>query len=284
METVTDIRAMQAHSLAARRAGRRIAFVPTMGYLHAGHASLLAEGRHQGDLLVLSIFVNPTQFGVGEDLATYPRDFSRDSEIARAAGVDIIFAPDAAQVYPAGFATHVAVEGLTETLCGRNRPGHFRGVTTVVSKLFNIVQPDVAFFGCKDFQQLAVIRRMTDDLNLPVEIVGLPIVREPDGLALSSRNVYLSADERRQALSLIDAIHEACRMARGGERESARILAAVRRRIEREPAARIDYVQICDAVTLADSETVTPTAVLLLAVRIGTTRLIDNSFLLQQGT
>jgi pantoate--beta-alanine ligase len=284
METVADIQIMQQRSRQAKRDGRRIAFVPTMGYLHEGHASLLREGRKQGDLLILSIFVNPTQFGAGEDLEKYPRDFARDSEIARAAGVDVIFAPEAVQMYPAGFATQVEVQGLTDTLCGRSRPGHFCGVTTVVGKLFNIVQPDVAFFGCKDFQQLAVIRRMTADLNIPVEIVGMPIVREADGLAMSSRNVYLSVDERQQALSLVNAIRQASALVHSGERQAGRVIEAVRQRIEREPTARIDYVQICHAETLTDIETIVPEAVLLLAVRIGTTRLIDNSFLLQQGT
>ena len=283
METITDIFIMQQRSRQACAEGKRIAFVPTMGYLHAGHASLLREGRRRGDLLVLSIFVNPTQFGAGEDLEKYPRDFDRDSEIARAAGVDIVFTPDAAQIYPAGFATYVDVERLTDTLCGCSRPGHFRGVTTVVSKLFNIVQPDIAFFGRKDFQQLAVIRRMTTDLNMPVEIVGMPIVREADGLAMSSRNVYLAADERRQALALSDALSEARALVESGEREAVRVIETVRRRLEREPVARIDYVQICHAETLADLTTITPEAVLLLAVRIGSTRLIDNGYLLQQG-
>lgn len=284
METIVDVETMQQRSRQAKREGRRIAFVPTMGYLHEGHASLLREGRDRGDLLVLSIFVNPTQFGAGEDLDKYPRDLKRDSAIARAAGVDIVFAPEAEQVYPPGFATYVDVEGLTNTLCGRSRPGHFRGVTTVVGKLFNMVQPDIAYFGRKDFQQLAVIRRMTADLNLPVEIVGMPIVREADGLAMSSRNVYLSAAERSQSLSLIDAIRQATALVQKGERQAGRVIEAVRQRIEREPAARIDYVQICEAATLADIETITPEAVLLLAVRFGTTRLIDNSFLMQEGT
>ncbi|MFA5517117.1 MAG: pantoate--beta-alanine ligase [Desulfuromonadales bacterium] len=281
METISDIRMMQRRSMQAHRTGQRIAFVPTMGYLHEGHASLLREGRKRGDLLVLSIFVNPTQFGVGEDLDTYPRNFARDTEIAAAAGVDIIFAPEAKAIYPVDFATFVEVEGLTDTLCGKSRPGHFRGVTTVVCKLFNIVRPDIALFGRKDFQQLAVIRRMTEDLNLPVEIVGMPIVREPDGLAMSSRNVYLAVDERRQALALIDAIGAARGMVEKGERQATPVIEAVRRRIEREPAARIDYVQICDAATLADLATITSEAVLLLAVRVGATRLIDNAFLLQ---
>lgn len=282
METITNIETMQERCSAARREGRRIAFVPTMGYLHEGHLSLLREGRRRGDLLVLSIFVNPTQFGQGEDLEAYPRDLSRDSDLARSAGVDLLFAPEARDVYPAGYATYVQVEGLTDTLCGRSRPGHFRGVTTVVCKLFNIVQPQVALFGRKDFQQLAVIRQMTRDLNLPVEVVGMPIVREPDGLAMSSRNVYLSTDERRQALALIDAIRLAVKRVGEGERDAGALIEAVRQRIEREPDASTDYIQICHADTLEDVETVDFESVLLLAVRIGQTRLIDNHDVFQE--
>jgi pantoate--beta-alanine ligase len=282
METITEVKTMQERCAAARREGRRIAFVPTMGYLHEGHLSLLREGRRRGDLLVLSIFVNPTQFGQGEDLDSYPRNLTGDSEMARSAGVDLIFAPEASDVYPAGYATYVQVEGLTETLCGRSRPGHFQGVTTVVCKLFNIVQPHVALFGTKDFQQLAVIRRMTRDLNLPVEIVGMPIVREPDGLAMSSRNVYLSAAERQQALALIDAIRLAVKRVGERERRAEALIDSVRQRIEREPDAAIDYVQICHAETLEDMETIDSDSVLLLAVRIGGTRLIDNHYLFQE--
>ncbi len=280
MKTIADIQTMQKLCLAARRQGKTIAFIPTMGYLHAGHCSLLEAGRNRGDLLVLSIFVNPTQFGAGEDLDKYPRDFVRDAEMARAAGVDLIFAPEAREIYPAGYATYVNVEGLTETLCGRSRPGHFRGVTTVVAKLFQIVQPSVAYFGRKDFQQLAVIRRMAVDLNFPVEIVGMPIVREKDGLAMSSRNVYLSPVERQQALALVDSLRLASSMVKNGERNAEAVRREVRERIGREPDARIDYVQICHGETLQNMAEITPDSVLLLAVQIGKTRLIDNSFLL----
>lgn len=280
MQTITDISTMQEQCLDARQRGLRIVFVPTMGYLHEGHFSLLQEGRRRGDLLVLSIFVNPTQFGVGEDLESYPRDFARDEELARRAGVDLIFAPEAKAMYPAGYATFVDVTGLTDTLCGRSRPGHFRGVTTVVCKLFTIVQPHLALFGRKDFQQLAVIRRMTADLNLPVEIVGMPIVREADGLAMSSRNVYLSPSERRQALALADALRLGSAMARDGEGRAEPILANVRARLAREPDAQIDYAQICHGETLQDMDAITADSVLLLAVRIGKTRLIDNGYLL----
>jgi len=280
MEVITDVKQMQRLCLDLRREGKRIAFVPTMGYLHEGHLSLLREGRERGDVLVLSIFVNPTQFGQGEDFEAYPRDLSRDAEMARSVGTDLLFAPEVRGMYPAGYATYVDVEGLTDTLCGRTRPGHFRGVTTVVAKLFGIVQPHEAFFGCKDFQQLAVIRRMTLDLNLPVEVVGMPIVREADGLAMSSRNVYLSTGERQQALVLSQAITLAQQMARDGVRNVGEILAALRLMIEKQNDARIDYLQICHQFTLQEQDRVDSDSVLLMAVFVGTTRLIDNSFLL----
>jgi pantoate--beta-alanine ligase len=279
MTIITDIQLMQERSSAARLKGERIAFVPTMGFLHAGHLSLLQEGRRRGDLLVLSIFVNPTQFGAGEDFASYPRDLAADAELARGAGVDVIFAPEAHQMYPAGYATYVDVEGLTETLCGASRPGHFRGVTTVVTKLFNIVAPDVALFGCKDFQQLAVIRCMSADLNLPVEIVGMPIVREPDGLALSSRNVYLSPGQRQQALVLSRGIARARELAGSGVESVGEILAVLRALIEGQAEARIDYLQICHQQTLREQERLDADSVLLMAVFIGKTRLLDNALL-----
>jgi len=279
MTIITDIQLMQERSCAARLKGERIAFVPTMGFLHAGHLSLLQEGRRRGDLLVLSIFVNPTQFGAGEDFASYPRDLAADAELARGAGVDVIFAPEAPQMYPAGYATTVDVAGLTETLCGASRPGHFRGVTTVVTKLFNIVAPDVALFGCKDFQQLAVIRRMSADLNLPVEIVGMPIVREPDGLALSSRNVYLSVGQRQQALVLSRGIARARELAGSGVESVGEILAVLRALIEEQAEARIDYLQICHQQTLQEQERLDADSVLLMAVFIGKTRLLDNALL-----
>jgi pantoate--beta-alanine ligase len=271
---------MQTWSRQQRAAGKTVAFVPTMGYLHQGHYSLLEEGRRRGDLLVLSIFVNPAQFGAGEDLDVYPRDLAGDSELAVRAGVDVIFAPTVAQMYPRGYASWVDVEGISALLCGASRPGHFRGVTTVVTKLFNIVQPEIAFFGCKDFQQLAVIRRMVLDLNLAVEIIGMPIVREADGLALSSRNSYLSADERRQALVLSAAIRNARQAVADGERNSETILAQVRQLIAAQPAARVDYLQICHQFSLQNQPKIDTDSVLLLAVFIGKTRLIDNSFLL----
>jgi pantoate--beta-alanine ligase len=279
MEIISDITEMQLRCLAAREKGQRIVFVPTMGYLHEGHLSLLRRGRAEGDILVLSIFINPTQFGVGEDFDSYPRDFTRDSEMARSVGTDWIFAPRATDMYPRGYASWVNVDDLTNTLCGASRPGHFRGVTTVVCKLMNLVQPHLALFGKKDFQQLAVIRRMCRDLNLPVEVRGLPIVREADGLAMSSRNVNLSPAQRQQALALSGSIRQACVLVKQGVRDSRRIIETVRERLQQEPEATIDYVQICHDETLADLDTIDRHAVLLLAVRVGDVRLIDNHHL-----
>ena len=282
METITDIKEMQAHCLAARSAGQTIAFVPTMGYLHEGHMSLLHEGRKRGDLLVLSIFVNPTQFGQGEDLERYPRDFNRDEAMARECDVDLIFYPDTASIYPDGYATYVTVEGpLTNTLEGACRPTHFRGVTTVVTKLFTIVMPHVALFGRKDFQQLAVIRRMAADLNLPVEIVGMPIIRESDGLAMSSRNVYLSTSERQQSLSLIDSLNMAASVVKAGERTASAVVAKTVDRLKSEPDLDVDYVKICHAETLEEVDEIDQESVMLLAVKVGKTRLIDNSLLVE---
>lgn len=281
MEIIKDIKEMQSRCLAARAAGKTIAFVPTMGFLHEGHLSLLREGRQRGDLLVFSIFVNPTQFAANEDLDSYPRDFERDEALARECGVDLIFYPEPATIYPQGYATYVSVEGsLTTTLEGASRPTHFRGVTTVVTKLFTIILPHVALFGRKDFQQLAVIRRMTADLNLPVQIVGMPIVREADGLAMSSRNVYLSAEERTQALALNQCLSLAAEAARGGEQSSAKLLDLAIERLTEEPGLVIDYVKICNAQTFEEVAVVDQDSVMLLAVRVGKTRLIDNGALL----
>ncbi|MGW8313043.1 MAG: pantoate--beta-alanine ligase [Desulfuromonadales bacterium] len=277
MEIIADITEMQNRCLEARVAGRRIAFVPTMGFLHEGHLSLLRAGRKHGDLLVLSIFVNPTQFGQGEDLERYPRNFARDEAMARQCGVDLLFYPDAQSIYPAGYTTYVTVEGpLTTTLEGASRPTHFRGVTTIVSKLFAIVQPHVALFGRKDFQQLAVIRRMTTDLNLPVEIIGLPIVRESDGLAMSSRNVYLSAAERQQALALSQALKRARQLVAEGVRSVAEVLSDLQGLFAQQPDARVDYLCICNQATLCLQEQIDADSVLLMAVAVGKTRLIDN--------
>lgn len=279
MRIIESVAEMQAFSRDARRAGKTIALVPTMGYLHEGHASLMGEGRKRADILVASIFVNPTQFGPNEDYDAYPRDLDRDSRIAAAAGVDLIFAPSAREMYPRGFQTWVNVEELTLPLCGGSRPGHFRGVTTVVVKLLNIVIPHAALFGKKDFQQLAVIRRMAADLNMDVEIVGMPIVREEDGLAMSSRNAYLSPGDRQDALCLSRAIATARGLFAAGERSVGVLREEVLRLIEGVPGARIDYVDFRDMDTLEEVGTADGRTLLALAVRIGTTRLIDNCIL-----
>jgi pantoate--beta-alanine ligase len=279
MRIITTAEEMQQAALSLKREGKRIAFVPTMGFLHEGHASLLHEGRTRGDILVLSIFVNPIQFGPGEDLDRYPRNLDGDCAIARECGVDIVFTPSATEMYPPGFQTAIRVKELARPLCGASRPGHFDGVATVVAKLFNIIQPDVALFGKKDFQQLAIIRRMTIDLSLPVEIVGMPIVREADGLAMSSRNAYLTEDQRRSALCLSRAIRLARERYAAGERDATTLLSTSRELIQAEPAAAIDYLEFRDAGTLETVSTVSGTTLMALAVKIGITRLIDNTVL-----
>ncbi|WP_306533465.1 pantoate--beta-alanine ligase [Geobacter sp.] len=276
IETVVE---MQAFSREARKNGKTIALVPTMGYLHEGHASLMVEGKKRADILVASIFVNPTQFGPTEDFDAYPRDLERDRNVAVAAGVDVIFAPKASDMYPRGFQTFVAVEELTRHLCGASRPGHFRGVTTVVAKLLNIVMPHVALFGKKDFQQLAVIRRMAGDMNMDVEIVGMPIVREADGLAMSSRNAYLGPEERKSALCLSRALATARALFRDGECRVATLREKVLRIIGEVPGATIDYADFRDSETLEAIETANGQTLIALAVTIGTTRLIDNCIL-----
>lgn len=279
MKIISSILEMQQIALAFRREGKRIAFVPTMGFLHEGHASLLREGRRRGDILVLSIFVNPIQFGPTEDLERYPRNLEGDCAIARECGVDIVFTPTAAEMYPHGFQTSIRVKELSLPLCGASRPGHFDGVATVVTKLFNIVQPDTALFGAKDFQQLAIIRRMVIDLSQPVEIIGMPIVREADGLAMSSRNAYLSPEERRSALCLSRAIDLVRERYASGERDAATLLAVARQLILAEPKAAIDYLELRAAATLETVDSVADSTLMALAVRIGTTRLIDNTLL-----
>jgi pantoate--beta-alanine ligase len=279
MEIIASVAEMQERATATLAAGKTISFVPTMGFLHQGHASLLREGRVQGDLLVLSIFVNPTQFGVGEDFETYPHDLQRDSEIAVENGVDIIFAPTAGEMYPHGYQTYVNVEMVSLPLCGASRPGHFRGVTTVVAKLFNIVKPSVAFFGEKDFQQLVVIRRMVRDLNMDVKIVGMPTVREDDGLARSSRNSYLSSEERSAALCLSRSLAAVCDLYRNGEKNTERLRTELLRILDSEPLARIDYAEFRDGDSLEEVGQADDRTVVALAVRIGTTRLIDNTMI-----
>jgi len=275
VDVITTPAAMSDWSEASRKRGERIAFVPTMGALHAGHLSLLSAAREQGDRVVLSIFVNPTQFGPNEDLARYPRDLDGDLAKAADVGTDVAFVPEAADMYPAGSQTFIDVREVSQGLCGDRRPGHFMGVATVVAKLFGIVRPHVALFGEKDFQQLAVIRRMVADLNLPVEIVGLPTLREQDGLAMSSRNAYLSPAERGRALAIFQGLSAARERFTGGERQSDALVevaqAAMKDRVD-----RVDYVEIRDADSLRPVEHLDAPAVILAAAFVGATRLIDN--------
>ena len=263
----------------ARANGQRLGLVPTMGALHEGHLSLVRAAKTQSDIVAVSLFVNPTQFGPTEDLAKYPRPFERDRELLEKEGVAILFAPSAEEMYPKGEATWVVVEGLSERLDGRSRPGHFRGVTTVVSKLFHIIEPDVAFFGQKDAAQAAIIRRMVRDLNFPVEIVICPIVREPDGLAMSSRNDYLNPVERKQALALHRSLSRAEDEFRGGERSAARLIAAATKILGQEPQIRLDYFEIVDPDTLDCVEQIERPALVAVAAYVGSTRLIDNRIL-----
>lgn len=279
MEIITTVLQMQRWSDATRTRGLRIGFVPTMGYLHEGHLSLVAEARQRTDAVVASIFVNPLQFGANEDLARYPRSIERDTQLLTDAGTDVLFLPDVKEMYPEGFQTAVVVDRVTRGLCGASRPTHFQGVTTVVAKLFNMVKPHVAVFGQKDFQQWVAIRRMAADLNFDIEIVGAPIVREADGLAMSSRNAYLSGPERQAALCLSKALHAAAEQVDRGESDALRILAAARRVITDEPLARLDYATLVDLDTLEEVTTVRAPALLALAVNIGKTRLIDNRIL-----
>ena len=279
MRIIESIPEMQDWSERARREGSRIVLVPTMGFLHEGHLSLVRDGRRRGNRLVVSIFVNPKQFSPGEDYTSYPRDFSRDQGLLEREGVDVLFHPSAAEMYPDDHQTHVEVGELGARLCGVSRPGHFRGVATVVAKLFNIVRPHIAVFGQKDFQQLQVIRRLVLDLNLGVEIVSHPTVREQDGLAMSSRNAYLNAEERQAAVSLSRSLKLAVSLLRGGERRAERLLAAVRSEIDKEACARIDYVELCDPQSLQPVAAVEGPTLLALAVWFGRARLIDNTIL-----
>lgn len=254
----------------------RIALVPTMGFLHAGHESLIKAAAGENDKVVVSIFVNPIQFGPNEDYSTYPRDMEKDIDTCRKAGADCIFAPEPKEMYGQGSYTFVNVEKLTEGLCGARRPGHFRGVCTVVSKLFNIVTPDRAYFGQKDAQQLAVIKKMVKDLNFDIEIVGCPIIREADGLAMSSRNTYLSQDERKAALVLSRSLNLAKTTLSNGERNVDTVKQIISTEIKKEPLSRIDYIEIVDSENLQSVETVNRSVLVAIAVYIGKTRLIDN--------
>ena len=282
MIIIRTIKEMQAFSEAARLQGKKIAFVPTMGFLHVGHLQLIRQARTMGDILIVSIFVNPIQFGPTEDFKQYPRDWDRDAQLCDSGGTDVIFAPTAEEMYPEGFQTAVSVPLLSQNLCGISRPVHFQGVATVVAKLFNCTMPHVALFGEKDFQQLAVIKRMVRDLDFVIQIIGVPTVREADGLAMSSRNTYLSTQERQSALSLSRSLFKAQELFKSGERNARVLIDSARTIIAREEAAIIDYIKICDIETLQDVDTIAKPAVMALAVKIGTARLIDNVVLKEQ--
>lgn len=283
MELIQSVREMQERSEALRMAGKSIAFVPTMGFLHEGHLELMRAGKRHCDVLIVSIFVNPTQFGPSEDLDKYPRDTEGDLAKAGSVGADIVFFPPVGEIYPEGFQTQIKVERIARHLCGLSRPGHFDGVALVVAKLFHITKPHVAVFGQKDYQQLAVISRMATDLNMDIHIVGHATVREPDGLAMSSRNSYLSPEERRSALCLSKSLELAEEMFRGGETDAGVIRNAVASLIGRHPLTRIDYIGICDPVTLDDVDRLGDETLLALAVYVGKTRLIDNRLIRRAG-
>lgn len=279
MKLFTKIVEMQSACRGVRQGGKRLGVVPTMGALHEGHLSLIRAARAACDAVVASIFVNPTQFGPNEDLANYPRSFERDRELLECEQVDFLLAPSIEEMYPAGAVTWVTVDELSGKLDGRSRPGHFRGVTTVVSKLFHIVCPDVAFFGQKDAAQLAIIRRMVRDLNFPVEIVACPIVREPDGLAMSSRNAYLNPEQRKQALVLHRSLIRVKALVEHGESNATKLSQAGREEFANEPAVRLDYFEIVNPDTLDPVANVSKSTLVAVAAYLGTTRLIDNILL-----
>ena len=271
--TINDVR---ERVNAWKRQGLTVGFVPTMGYLHEGHKSLMETARANNDKVVVSIFVNPMQFAPNEDLESYPRDLQKDSALCDSVGVDLIFHPEPKEMYADGFCSYVDMNGLTTELCGKSRPIHFRGVQTVVLKLFNIVKPDRAYFGQKDAQQLAVIRRMVKDLNVDTEIIGCPIIREPDGLAKSSRNTYLNADERKAALVLSRSLSLGKKLISDGETDSRAVIKAISDCISAEPLAKIDYVDVVDFNTITPVEKIGSSVLVAIAVYIGKTRLIDN--------
>jgi pantoate--beta-alanine ligase len=279
MQIIAEPRRMQQLAEETRRAGRSIGVVPTMGALHAGHLSLLRRCRVENDLAVMTLFVNPLQFDRKDDLARYPRDQDRDARLARDAGVDVVYAPTPEAMYPAGYATYVAVEGLADRWEGATRPGHFRGVATVCTKLFTACRPHRAYFGQKDYQQTLVMRRLVADLDLGLELVVLPTVREADGLALSSRNVLLTPEAREQAVTISRALTAAQAAVKGGERDAERLRAAIEAQIRTAPLAEIEYVAVCDPDTLASLTRLAPRGVALVAARFGPVRLIDNILL-----
>lgn len=276
MKVITTIEEMKAAAGEARKLGKTIGFVPTMGYLHQGHLSLIEGARRENDVVVVSIFVNPAQFGVNEDFNVYPRNLERDMQLTEEAGVDLLFHPEIAEMYPNGYETFVEVNEITSVLCGASRPGHFKGVTTVVSKLFNIVSPHRAYFGLKDAQQVVVLKQMVKDLNMNVELVPCPIVREADGLAMSSRNVNLSDEERKAALVLSKSLWDAKKMIEAGERNAAQIRQAVIEMISSEPLMTVDYVEVVDFNRLAPVKEIKDNTLIALAAKVGKVRLIDN--------
>ena len=284
VEVIPTVEQMQERAENLRRDGRRIACVPTMGFLHDGHLSLMRIAKRRADVLVVSIFVNPAQFGPEEDFETYPRNLERDLDLCAKENVDIVFTPKTVTLYPDGYQSYVKLEHLPHHLCGLSRPVFFTGVATVVCKLFNIVRPHIAVFGEKDYQQLLIIRRMVQDLNFNTEIIGAPIVREKDGLAMSSRNAYLTPDQRPAALALYRTLVQARKRVETGERNAARILKEARDLISAQPETDIDYLSICDPETLTDVERIDRPALMALAVKVGKTRLIDNTILAPSST
>ena len=279
METIDTVNEMQKRCEELRLSGQTIALIPTMGFFHDGHLELMRVGKRRSDKVIISIFVNPTQFGPTEDYDEYPRDMEGDLSKAQEVGVNLVFVPAVEEMYPDGFQTNITVEKVTKYLCGLSRPGHFDGVATVVAKLFNITKPHLAIFGQKDFQQLTVIRRMVKDLNMDIEIVGVPTVRESDGLAMSSRNQYLNPEQRRSALSLKKSLELAHYMSDQGEKDAGRIKSAIEKLILSFPYTEIDYVTICDPITMEDIDNLEEQSLIALAVRVGKTRLIDNALI-----
>jgi pantoate--beta-alanine ligase len=276
MKLFKTIKEMRAFRKAARQNDKRVGLVPTMGALHEGHLSLVRAARNQSDVVAVSIFVNPTQFGPNEDFTKYPRNLESDSALLEREHVDVIFAPSVEEMYPAAAVTWVTVEGMSDRLCGKSRPGHFRGVTTVVCKLFHIIGPDTAFFGQKDAAQVAIIRRMVRDLNMPVAIEVCPIIREADGLALSSRNAYLNPGERQSALVLHRSLQRVKKLFDEGESDSAKMIAAGKQEFANEPSARLDYLEVVDPESLESMPTISKRALIAVAAFVGNTRLIDN--------
>lgn len=280
MKIITGIKELKKQLLLARAEKLTVGLVPTMGYLHEGHLSLVRRARRENDIVVVSIFVNPIQFGPKEDLGKYPRDLKRDAAMLKKTGVDYIFNPSPREMFSTGFGTYVEVPELSNILCGKSRPGHFKGVATVVAKLLNIVQPDRSYYGLKDFQQFTIIKKMAKDLNIPGQIIGCPTIREKDGLAMSSRNTYLKAPkERKAAVILSKAIQEAKRLVRAGEKDAVKIKRKLIDLIKKEPLARLDYVALVDPGTLRELKRIKGPAQVILAVRIGKTRLIDNALI-----